>query len=262
MSTDGQFIGIDLAIRIRKRLPVAACERIDGDIKYVDLRNTFNASPSGIGNAGALDAHQRADFVQRAVNWLSDFEQWRGKAIARIAIDAPSSPCREGHDRRLAEVGLDGVGLSCFSTPTKGQFESIVAKAKEHLRIGGSLSRLPYANKIWMLVGFDLFTAIKAKWECIEVYPQAIVRSLGAGTIHKAKAAGFAAQCRAFAQVIGYTEAGLRTSISNASFGAAHDRLDAMMSAWVASLPEQDRIAYGDGFDDSIWVPRKATPSE
>jgi hypothetical protein len=40
--------------------------------------------------------------------------------------------------------------------------------------------------------------------------------------------------------------------------GTNHDRLDAFMAAWVASLPKRRRRAIGneDDPDDAIWVPR------
>lgn len=249
------FIGIDLAIAKRKRVPIAACERVANKVKYVSLRETFIAPPSGMGNAGALDLSRRAEFVQQIIDWLSKLEEWSGNAITRVAIDAPASPCQEGNSRRLAEVVLDRAGISFFSTPTISQFEQIAFVAKKHLILGLPESRLPYANKIWMLVGFDLFAAIKRKWECIEVYPQAIVRHLGEGAIHKAKPAGFVAQCKAFGKVIECGENELEIWLREASYGASHDRLDAMMAAWIASPETADRTAFGDGLNDSIWIP-------
>lgn len=37
-------------------------------------------------------------------------------------------------------------------------------------------------------------------------------------------------------------------------FGSTHDRLDAFLSAWVASLNEKERKAFGTPPDYVIWV--------
>jgi hypothetical protein len=52
---------------------------------------------------------------------------------------------------------------------------------------GGSVAKLPYANKIWMLFGFELFASLKSdlKSDVIEVYPFAIVRALLPACEHK-----------------------------------------------------------------------------
>jgi hypothetical protein len=256
---DELYVGIDLAISKHKRLPIAACEAAMGRIGFLKLRREFPRPPVGIGNAGALDVRKRANFVAETMRWLRELERLQGRSIVRIAIDAPSAPCREGCRRRLAELGLDRAGISCFSTPTRSEFHRILIEAQEHLDQGGAVTHMPHANKIWMLVGFDLFAEIRAEWECIEVYPQAIARSIGEGHTHKATVVGFAAQRQAFARVIGLSDDKLKVSLDTSGFGAAHDRLDAMMGAWVASLPDQDRIAYGNGTNDAIWIPRPRT---
>jgi len=254
-STGELFVGIDLAIAKHKRLPVAVCEADCGAMHFLSLRKDFVAPPSGIGNAAALNKARRAEFVAAIVAWLAEVETAQKRSIGCVAIDAPSSPCHENRQRRLAEIDLGRSGLSCFATPTRAQCESVVSEAKKHLEAGGSEARIPHANKIWMLVGFDLFEAISARWQCIEVYPQAIVHWIGANAEHKSKATGFAAQCTAFARAIGMSEEALKLNLHAACYGARHDCLDAMMSAWIASLPASDRKAYGNGTDDAIWVP-------
>jgi hypothetical protein len=44
--------------------------------------------------------------------------------------------------------------------------------------------------------------------------------------------------------------------LSGIGFGHQHDRIDAYLSAWVASLEDQDREALGKPPDDVIWIPR------
>jgi hypothetical protein len=44
--------------------------------------------------------------------------------------------------------------------------------------------------------------------------------------------------------------------LAQTSWGTPHDQLDAYLSAWVATLDESDRVAYGNPPDDAIWIPR------
>lgn len=39
-------------------------------------------------------------------------------------------------------------------------------------------------------------------------------------------------------------------------YGSLDDKLDAYLSAWVASLPADEREACGEAPDDVIWIPR------
>jgi hypothetical protein len=95
-----------------------------------------------------------------------------------------------GLPRREAEKGLDKMGVSCITTPDDHQFTIIRAKAQAYLLTGGEESRLPHANQLWMLVGFELFRRLRKEWECIEVFPQAIAKTLGSASIHKSKPDG------------------------------------------------------------------------
>jgi len=96
---------------------------------------------------------------------------------------------------------MDQQRISCFATPSRAEFEDIVARARQHLAVGGSQSRIPHANQLWMLVGFALYETLSSEYECIEVYPQATVATLGISGVHKSKRAGFEAQ------LVGATEA-------------------------------------------------------
>lgn len=46
--------------------------------------------------------------------------------------------------------------------------------------------------------------------------------------------------------------------LASIGFGSNHDRLDAHLSAWIASLDEAAREPFGEPPDDVIWVPRVA----
>ena len=94
---------------------------------------------------------------------------------------------------------MDNAGISCFTTPDAEQFERIREKALAHLRGGGAENRLPHANQLWMLVGFELFSALGQIWECRETYPQAIghARAL---RLHLEEATVYAFEFRPVAQ--------------------------------------------------------------
>jgi hypothetical protein len=154
---------------------------------------------------------------------------------------------------------MDEAGISCFTTPTASEFEAIREKARQHLAAGGPLNRLPHANQIWMLVGFELFRVLESAAECIEVFPQAIVRALGAGGVHKTKSGAVEAQLQAAAAHTGWPSADAsEPGFHEIAWSPGHDRLDAYLSAWVAALEESERVAYGSPPDDVIWVPQIA----
>src|SRR4051812_13295792 len=100
---------------------------------------------------------------------------WR---IERIAIDAPAAPPATG--TRTSEAELARLGLSSFQTPAAPAWAGIRERCTSHLRLGGTAATLPYANKIWMLFGFQLFGRLRRglRAEVIEVYPLAIIRAL------------------------------------------------------------------------------------
>ena len=107
-----------------------------------------------------------------------------------------------------------------------------------------------------MLVGFALFEELSKLAECIEVFPQAIVRAIGSGDVHKFKEEGLGAQISAAARSTGWSSAEeFEPSLESLGHGPRHDKLDAYLSAWVASLDEGDRVACGVPPHDVIWVP-------
>ena len=250
------FAGIDVAFTKKKHLPISVCVRRDGNLEPLLLRKESFVPPSGHGNAKSLNDTIVRDFAESTAKYLHAVERACGVTIRRIAIDAPSDPKNDGLSRRDAEKGLDKRGISCFTTPDTLQFTAIRAKAQAHLLNGGEESRLPHANQLWMLVGFELFRRLRKEWECLEVFPQAIAKKLGAAGVHKSRVDGLICQLSAAARFTGWPKTEYKFSLNDIGYGSVHDKLDAYLAAWVASLDIEDREAIGAPPDDVIWVPR------
>lgn len=247
------FVGIDVAFAKRKLLPLAVCTVSDGHLIPLPLRSWRRKPPRGSGNVATLDAVTLENFAVATRDYLLALEVEYGVTIQRIAIDAPSNPCLATQSRRSCEQALDAQGISCFSTPSRADFDDIRIKVQEHLRSGGKQSHLPHANQLWMLVGFALFRILSEHFPCLEVYPQAIVRSLGVSRQHKSKQAGLQAQMEGIAAITGWPNSAI--DLFGIGFGSRHDKLDAYLSAWIASLPSHERYALGEVPNDAIWVP-------
>jgi hypothetical protein len=110
-----------------------------------------------------------------------------------------------------------------------------------------------------MLYGFELFARLRGdlRVEVIEVYPFAIVRALLPACEHKTTEKGYRDQLIAVAARAGWEPQKLEDRLKETVSGSRHDRLDAFMAAWVASLPPDGRRAFGNAQqrDDAIWVP-------
>jgi hypothetical protein len=250
------FVGIDVAFAKKKVLPVSVSTVGTGTpVDILPLRVAFEKPPIGRGNVAALDEKVRQDFATEVLAWLTKLEQKKGLTIRRIAIDAPSNYCRHASGRRASEAALDAQGISCFATPTEKDFQAKIEASRKFLADGGKPSRLPNANQLWMLVGFELFRTLRNKYECIETYPQAIVHALKCATHHKSTAQGLQSQLVEAAKLLGVSETDLRAKLAVMGFGSTHDRLDAFLSSWVAGLDESRRRAFGTLPDDAIWVP-------
>ena len=250
------YVGIDVAFAKKKRLPVSICIVQGGRLTPVPLRFGIKLRPpAGKGNKKALNADLVEQFCRDTLQYLHDVETACSVKIQRIAIDAPSDYRRENLPIRKADAAMNENGISCFKTPSESDFENIRKKVAKHLEKGGPESRIPHANQLWMLVGFGLFRVLrKAGYECLEVYPQAIVRSFGCSE-HKTKKHGFNDQLARVAERTGWNAGELRAALGKMGFGSWHDKLDAFMSAWVASLTKEDRMPCGEELDDVIWVP-------
>jgi hypothetical protein len=251
------FVGIDVAFAKRKRLPVCICTHRRGVLHPAALRqHGFPKPPAGHGNRGALDSGCVQAFAADVVTYLLETADSLNLTIRRVALDCPSSPKREGLARRAAEVAMDRRRISCFATPSESEFSVIRKKARAHLSANGPENRIPHANQLWMLVGFELFTQLGTRFECREVFPQAIVATLGASEGHKTGRAGYKAQLRAAAKATGTEPTRLAQHLRSSGYGSSHDRLDAYLCAWIASLTGDELEGCGKPPDDVIWVPR------
>jgi len=251
------FAGIDVSFAKNKYLPISICTFNNGRIYPLPLKSKKGlVPPRGYGNAAIVQNNEMVkNFVESALQYLREVEREFKVKIKRIAIDAPSTPKIEGSGRREAEKGLDGRGINCIATPSTKQFDEICKKARLHLEKGGAESKIPHANQLWMLVGFELFKILRQQWECIEVFPQAIVAMLGCAQIHKSKSQGLLRQLSATASFTGWPEIISKSSLLEIGYGSFHDKLDAYLSAWVASLENYQRAPIGRLPDDVIWVP-------
>lgn len=172
---------------------------------------------------------------------------WLASGVTAWAIEAAARDCR-GTPR-----------LSSFQTPDEERWRQVFRTCREHLGRGGALSRMPHANQIWMLYGFELFEALRAiGHEVIEVYPYAIVRALLPECPHKRTAEGYRRQLELVAAATNWSPLDLERALKRSVPGTKDDRLDAFMAAWVAGLSKHERRAYGNENDpdDAIWVPR------
>jgi predicted nuclease with RNAse H fold len=246
------YCGIDLAFAKRKTLPVAVCVRDGTRVRPLSLRSVPHlAPPRGAGNRATLDASTLVQFADDVLTYLRGVERRFDVAIAVVAIDAPRQPAPEG-GRRACETAMDAAGWSCFTTPSSSQWAIIRRRVSAHLARGGSESTLPHANQLWMLVGFAVFERLQREFDCIEVFPSAIVRSFDSTVPHKTTADGFSRQLDILRKGMQVDDGQFSCSCR----GPRHDQLDALLSAWVASAPTPVRVAFGDGQSDTIWTVR------
>jgi predicted nuclease with RNAse H fold len=220
-------------------------------------RDLAGALPRGVGNKEITAEAPFRDSARGVASALGRILEEMGWRAERIAVDAPAAPPATGS--RASENELGRLGLSSFRTPSALTWAGIREMCAGHLEAGGSAATLPHANKIWMLFGFELFASIRSglKVEVIEVYPFAVVRALLPACQHKTTEQGYKDQLAAVAARTGWEPQQLDARLKATALGARHDRLDAFMAAWVASLPRERRRAFGDARrrDDAIWAP-------
>ena len=255
------YAGIDVAIAKDKRLPVVVVVRSAGRLEPLALRGRgVPEPPRGCGNAAIIKGENRERLASETITFLKRIEGHCHVQIERIAIDAPSAPRRDDQRLREAEAALDNEGISYIQTPNRAAFDSMPDRVGRHLEAGGSHSTLPCANQLWMLFGFTLFDALsRAGWICLEVYPQATIRILRSGQQHKSTAGAVVAQMTAAACHTGWPAKPGKSALASVAYGSMHDRFDAYLAAWVASLPDNERRPLGNPPDDVIWVPRLET---
>ena len=255
------YIGVDVAIAKGKHLPVVVCVSEDNRIVPQRLRNLDLAPPRGAGNLAVLDPAWCQEFAFEARRYILRVCERLQLIPRRIGIDAPSSPRAASARRRSAEIALDYAGISCFATPSAGDFELVREKVRQHLVSGGSEARCPHSNQLWMLAGFSIFQALAEVAECLEVFPQATIRIAGSGEIHKSQPGAVARQLAAASTYTGWPNGSPGDPVLNEiGWGTMHDQLDAYLSSWVASLSEGQRTAFGHPPDDAIWIPKLQRP--
>jgi predicted nuclease with RNAse H fold len=252
------YSGIDVACATDKALPICFAEISDGRLVPLAVPPAdAQRVPRGLGNGEIRNEEPFASTARRVAGAVLEICEQSGWRLGRIAIDAPAAPPMA--EPRACEQCLRNAGLSVFQTPSCKKWTKIIATCRGHLDAGGSLARLPYANKIWMLYGFRLFAEFRARTsaEVIEVYPYAIAHRLNAAHRHKSTTIGYENQLKAVAKRTGWSPAELERQLTKMVPGNRHDRLDAFMAAWVASLPPEYRSPYGTPAqpDDVIWVP-------
>jgi hypothetical protein len=249
------YVGIDVAFAKRKRLPIVVSTLRESRLEPLPLRCASEKPPVGKGNEATLDDSLVSRFAEDTADYLRAVESAFKVSICCVAIDAPSMPKIPGRERRRCEVELDRNHIHCISTPSLAEFVVIRKKAAQHLLSRGAASHLPAANQLWMLVRFELFRVLRRNWECIEVFPQAIAAFLNASDRHKSTPEGLLAQLKAVSHYTHWPVTAEVLDLSQIAYGSPHDRLDAYLSAWVASLAETNRLPLGLLPDDAIWVP-------
>lgn len=251
------YVGIDVACAVGKRLPICVVEAGQPLMPLGIPSRLAAAIPRGLGNKEILSAEPFSDAASKVLGAIKSIAHEKDWRVERVAVDAPAAPPKMGS--RSSETELGRLGLSSFKTPAKSDWAGIQEKCAGHLRSGGSTASLPHANKIWMLFGFELFSTLRSGLgaEVIEVYPFAIVRTLLPSCKHKSTEQGYRDQLTAVADRTGWKPHDLEARLRATVRGSRHDRLDAYMAAWVASLTPERRRAFGDSRqpDDSIWVP-------
>jgi predicted nuclease with RNAse H fold len=251
------YVGIDVACALGKRLPICVVSAGRPLMPLMIPKHLATLLPRGLGNKEIAAVAPFRDAASGVVSTIKRIVFEAGWQIERVAVDAPAA--RPATSSRASENELAHLGLSSFRTPPASAWAGIREQCTNHLGSGGSPARLPHANKIWMLYGFELFARLRGdlRVEVIEVYPFAIVRALLPTCDHKTTEKGYRDQLVAVAARTGWEPQKLEDRLKETVSGSRHDRLDAFMAAWVASLPPDGRRALGDAQqpDDAIWVP-------
>ena len=198
------YVGIDVACALGKRLPICFAAA-GGALTPLEIPSYLaSAMPRGLGNKELISVTPYRDAARKVVCTISQIAKEMAWRIDRVAVDAPAAP--PATSSRLSEVELGRLGVSSFRTPVASDWVGIREKCGFHLRSGGGTASLPYANKIWMLFGFELFSALRNGMdaEVIEVYPFAVIRALLASCNHKSTEQGYRDQLAAVAARTGW----------------------------------------------------------
>lgn len=251
------YIGIDVACAKDKYLPLVMCYWENERLIPLPLASSPIKPPKGLGNALTLHDEVNEAFAEDVAQCIEAICCGFKLNPVRIGIDSPLYPRDNNQPRRLAEQALDRAGISCYTTPSANDFVEIKAKGLAHLKQGKPIQNLPHSMQIFMLLGFALNKRLSQIAPCIEVYPHATVKRLGVANIHKSKGNQAEQQLAAIGQHTGWpqTEEDWQT-VNTICRGPMHDKVDAYSATWVASLPEEKRIYFGEpDKNDAIWIP-------
>ena len=176
MHSNSVYVGIDVACALCKRLPLCVVSTGHPLLPHAMPAPLNAVIPRGPGNKEILAAEPFRILARAVADGLAQACKELGWVVKRIAIDAPAAAPESGC--RSSEKQLAETGLSSFITPALSAWPQIHEICVNHLRASGKTASLPHANRIWMLYGFELFCALRAKFDCevIEVYPFAIIR--------------------------------------------------------------------------------------
>lgn len=198
------FIGIDVACAKDKYLPLVISTRQNGQLLPFPLANYPIKPPRGLGNALTLHEKVNKAFANDVASYIETICVTFQLNPVRIGIDSPLTPRDNRLNRRFAEQALDKAGISCYTTPSTDDFETIKAKGIAHLKADKPIQNLPHAHQIFMLLGYALNERLSNIAECIEVYPHATVNQLGVADIHKSKRNQAELQLSAMSQYTGW----------------------------------------------------------
>ncbi len=159
MQLSSVYLGIDVACAAGKRLPICVVSADPPHTPLIIPKPLAGLIPRGLGNkeiAAEKPFRVAAGVITSALKRIMSEMGWR---IERIGIDAPAAAPAKGS--RASEDELGHHGLSCFRTPSAAAWPKIRKACADHISEVGSLATLPYANKIWMLFGFELFSCLR-----------------------------------------------------------------------------------------------------
>ena len=251
------YIGIDVSCAKKKRCPITICVKDNGRLIPLLLAQNKNQPPLGFGNAATLIEANNIAYAAAIKIYIIGVCKEHNLTPVRIAIDAPLIPKQNDIKRRIAERELDSRKISCYTTPSQSEFESIINRGKAHLNKGGEVSRLPHSMQIFMLAGFAIYQALNEVAECIEVFPHATAKILGAAEQHKTKENQAYVQLHAMSKYTGWPSSEDEWSkVKDICSGDLHDKADAYGAAWLASLNVEQRLVLGDpSLNDAIILP-------
>jgi len=251
------YIGIDVACKKDKYCPISICVKKDGILIPFQLANERAQSPKGLGNIATLSEVNNLAYAAAIKKYILAICKSHQLNPVCIAIDSPLQPRAEHLKRRRAELELDKRKISCYTTPSKADFDNIIVKANHHIAGGGKANKLPHSMQIFMLAGFAIANALKDVAPCIEIYPHATAKLLDVAGKHKTKDDQAYIQLQALSKFTGWPSTQCEwDQVPYICKGPTHDKVDAYSAAWIASLAQSDRLALGEPeASDAIWLP-------